>query len=316
MRLALALLVALATPAFAQQAPAPAAPQGPPPDLSPDSRGTGPYTAIKEVDPSLPRHVVYRPENLGALGGVKLGVVVWGNGGCAADGASARHHLAQLASYGYLVIAPGTIRSGPGAPPRDPSERRGPDASGKLPPVATTFEDVRAGIDWALAENARPGSRYHGRIDPAMIAVGGHSCGGLQALQLAGDPRVRTVLVHNSGIFADGSNPISGLTVDKSLLKTLHTPVLYVLGGPSDVAYPNGTDDVRLISNVPVFLANSNVGHGGTFRQPNGGAVGVVSVAWLQWQLRGDAVAARTFTGANCTLCTDSTWTIERKRIE
>ncbi len=317
MRPALAFLAALAAfPAFAQTAPAPAAPQGPPPDLSPDSRGTGPFPAIKEADPALPDHVVYRPEDLGALGTLKLGVVVWGNGGCAADGASARHHLAQLASYGYLVIAPGTIRSGPGAPPRETGARRGPDTSGKLPPVATSFEDVRAGIDWALAENARAGSRYHGRIDPAMIAVGGHSCGGLQALQLAGDPRVRTVLVHNSGIFADGSNPISGLTVDKSLLGTLHTPVLYVLGGPSDIAYPNGTDDVRLISKVPVFLASSNVGHGGTFRQPNGGAVGMVSVAWLQWQLRGDAAAGRMFTGKNCTLCTDSTWTVARKGIE
>src|SRR5690606_19338169 len=109
---------------------------------------------------------------------------------CSGDGAGARQHLLQLASYGYVVIAPGTIRSGPGAPPRDPGARRGPDASGKLPPIETTFQDVRAGIDWALAENKRAGSRYHGRIDPAMVAVAGHSCGGLQALQLAGDPRV------------------------------------------------------------------------------------------------------------------------------
>lgn len=314
MRLALALLVAAATPAFAQQAPAPQAPR--PQDLSPDSRGLGPYPAIKEADPSLPNHVVYRPENLGALGKRKLGIVVWGNGGCSGDGAGARHHLAQLASYGYVVIAPGTIRSGSGAPPRDPRAPRAPGANGKLPPIETKFEDVRAGIDWALAENQRRGSPYFQRIDPAMIAVAGHSCGGLQSLQLAGDPRVRTVMVHNSGIFADGSNPISGIEIDKTLLRTLHTPVLYVLGGPSDIAYPNGTDDVRLIGNVPVFLASSDVGHGGTFGQPNGGAVGVISVAWLEWQLRGDKQAARTFTGTDCTLCTDGNWKIERKRID
>lgn len=313
MRFALALLAVLAAvPAYAQTAPAPAAPA----PVLPDSRGLGPYPAIKEADPSLPGHVVYRPENLGAMGSLKLGVVVWGNGGCSGDGAGARHHLAQLASYGYVVIAPGTIRSGPGASPREPRPPRGPDASGKLPPIETTAEDVRAGIDWALAENARPGSRYYRRIDSKMIAVAGHSCGGLQALQLAADPRIRTVMVHNSGVFTDGSNPISGMTVDKSLLATLHTPVIYILGGPTDIAYPNGTDDFSRIEHVPAFLANLNVGHGGTFGQPDGGRVGLVSAAWLQWQLRGDAVAGRMFTGKDCTLCTDSAWTIERKRIE
>lgn len=312
MRLTLALVALISMPALAQQAPPASAP--PPPDLSPDSRGDGPFAAIKEVDPGLPRHVVYRPAALDALAGRKLGVVVWGNGGCAADGASARHHLAQLASYGYVVIAPGDIRSGPGstAAPRPPRAL----ADGKLPQIQTNAENVRAGIDWALAENGRAGSRYQGRIDPAMVAVGGHSCGGLQALQLAADPRIRTVMVHNSGVFTDGSNPITGLTVDKSLLDTLHTPVLYVLGGPSDIAYPNGTDDVRRIDRVPVFLANSNVGHGGTFRAPNGGPVGKLSAAWLEWQLRGDAQAAKTFTGADCALCTDPQWKIERKRID
>lgn len=314
MRLTLALAVLISTPAIAQQAPPASAPR--PADLAPDSRGSGPFAAIKEVDAGLPRHVVYRPEALDALGDRKLGVVVWGNGGCAADGASARHHLAQLASYGYVVIAPGAIRSGPGAQAAPRTPRAPAPATGKLPQIQTTAEDVRAGIDWALAENSRAGSRYQGRIDPAMVAVAGHSCGGLQALQLAGDPRVRTVLVHNSGVFADGSNPITGLTVDKALLKTLHTPVLYVLGGPSDIAWPNGTDDVRRIDHVPVFLASSDVGHGGTFAAPNGGPVGKLASSWLEWQLRGDAEAGKTFKGADCGLCADPEWKVERKRID
>ena len=55
----------------------------------PDSTGTGPYPALKEMVASLPDHVVYRPADLAALGSRKLGVLVWGNGGCSADGASA-----------------------------------------------------------------------------------------------------------------------------------------------------------------------------------------------------------------------------------
>ena len=36
---------------------------------------------MKEETASLPRHVVYRPKDLSALGRTKLGVVAWGNGG-------------------------------------------------------------------------------------------------------------------------------------------------------------------------------------------------------------------------------------------
>lgn len=280
----------------------------------PNGPGTGPYPAMMEVDPTLANHVVYRPADLAALGKRKLGVLIWGNGGCRADGASARLHLLEIASFGYVVIAPGGIASGPTATER--RDERGPDAEGKLPPVATTSADVVAGLDWALGENARKGSRYKGRIDPALAAVGGHSCGGLQALQIAADPRIRTVVVQNSGVFNDGTNRIRGLKVEKSLLRTLHTPVVYFLGGPTDIAYPNGTDDFRRIDHVPAALINLPVGHGGTFGRPNGGAVASAVVDWLEWQLRGDKVAGRTFTGANCRLCNSGEWSIERKGID
>ncbi|MEG3087060.1 hypothetical protein [Sphingomonas sp. PB4P5] len=279
----------------------------------PDSRGTGPYPAVKLVEGTLAGHVVYRPANLAALGARKLGILVWGNGGCSDDGASARFHLAEIASHGYVAIAPGRVLSGPGVAAAPPRPR---DAGPPKLAVETSANEVRAGITWALAENGRKGSPYYRRIDPTLIAVAGHSCGGLQAMQVAGDPRVRAVIVHNSGVFTDGSNPIAGMTVDKSLLKTLHTPILYVLGGPSDIAYANGTDDVRHISHVPAMLLNLPVGHGGTFLQPNGGRVAQVAVDWLEWQLRGDKQAATVFSGKDCGLCTDKAWTVERKGIE
>jgi hypothetical protein len=57
------------------------------------------------------------------------------------------------------------------------------------------------------------------------------------------------------------------------------------------------------------------VGHGGTFQEPNGGAAAAVAVSWLDWQLRGDAAAARRFVGDDCELCRDSRWTFERKNF-
>lgn len=277
----------------------------------PDTPGTGPYPAIKTLDPDFPDHVIYRPANLAALGKRKLPVLVWGNGGCSGDGASARLFLSEVASHGYLAVAPGKMLSGPGATPAPPPAPGAPALA-----VHTNSDDVREGIDQAAAANARVGGTLRGRLDLSRVAVGGHSCGGLQALQLAGDPRIKAVIVMHSGVFADGSNPIAGMKVDKGLLKTLHTPVLYILGGPLDVAYPNGTDDVAKIDHVPVFLADHPVRHLGTFAQSNGGNEAQVVTAWLDWQLLANATAAKWFTGPTCGLCTDTSWTITRKKID
>jgi hypothetical protein len=277
----------------------------------PDPVGTGPFAAIKEEVPSLPGHVVYRPANLAALGNAKLGVVAWGNGGCSNDGASSRFHLLELASHGYLVIASGRILSGPGAPPAEPRPQA--PAGQPLPP-RTLASDLTDAIDWALAENGRTGSPYFGRIDPAQVALSGWSCGGLQALRVANDPRVKTLVLHNTGILNGGPNTtIPGMDLTKDALAHVHTPVIYILGGPPDIAYPNGMDDFARIDHVPVAVANLPVGHGGTFQEANGGVAASVAVSWLDWQLRGDATAGRRFVGDDCGLCRDSSWSLQRK---
>jgi hypothetical protein len=277
----------------------------------PDTAGDGPYPSVIEEYDSLPGHVVYRPADLTPFGGGKLPVLAWGNGGCADDGTAHRFHLAQIASYGYLVVAAGHWRSGPNAK-YGPAEQRMP-TDGTLPPPATSAADVLAGIDWALEQDRAPDSSFYGRVDTDALAVAGHSCGGLQAIELAADPRIDTVLIHNSGIYNEDFGRISGMQVSKDQLDNFHQSVIYILGGPTDIAYPNGTDDYARIDHVPIMLANLPVGHGGTFGRPMGGAVAHVAVDWLEWQLRGDDVAARTFVGENCRLCAGTEWTLERK---
>ena len=285
-------------------------------NATPDTPGTGPYPALKEELASLPDHVVYRPADLGKLGARKLGVYIFGNGACSNDGASARLHLLEIASHGYLGIAPGRVRNGPGAitTPEPPPPRSSQDDPAKLPTPPTTSADLLSALDWALAQNHDPGSPLHQKIDPAAIAISGFSCGGLQALQIAGDSRVKTLIVMNSGIFKDSTQGINGIHVNKDLLAKIHTPTLYILGGETDIAYANGMDDFERIDHVPVFVGNLlGVGHGGSYWQPNGGKAAAAVVAWLNWQLRGDRSAAKQFEGEDCGLCRDPAWKFQAK---
>jgi dienelactone hydrolase len=323
--LALIVLSSLAVIAIARaQTPAPAADeraaamaaQRERQNATPDTPGTGKFPAIKEEVPSLPDHVVYRPADLGKLGSTKLGVYVFGNGACSNDGASARLHLLEIASHGYLAIAPGKIRNGPGISAQTlaepPPAPRPPQDGSKLPRPPTTSADLVSALDWALAQNADKKSALFGKIDTAAIALSGFSCGGLQALQIADDPRVKSLIVMNSGIFIDNTQGISGIDVSKALLDKLHTPTLYILGGETDIAYKNGVDDFKRIKQVPAYLANLvGVGHGGTYWQPNGGKAAAAVVAWLEWQLRGDPSAAKMFVGKDCGLCRDPAWQFE-----
>ena len=49
---------------------------------------------------------------------------------------------------------------------------------------------------------------------------------------------------------------------------------------------------------------------------PAGSFCGDTAVAWLDWQLKGDAKAGKMFKGKDCTLCTTSSWHVTKKRIE
>lgn len=86
-------------------------------------------------------------------------------------------------------------------------------------------------------------------------------------------------------------------------------------GGEKDIAYPNAMDDFAKIDSVPVAIANLDVGHGGTYSQPNGGEFGRVAAAWLKWQINGDETAGKMFSGLSCGLCKDANWKFESKKL-
>ncbi len=278
--------------------------------------GNGGYPAIAFSRRDAPGYTFYRPE---VLPDAPMPVVLWGNGGCRNNGLSASHFLREIASHGYFVMANGApgeereiVATLPPPPPPGPqnalpAERTTPDE--------TSTTQLLAGIEWAIAANADDDDVLHRQLDTTLVAVMGHSCGGLQALSAGADPRVDAVMAFASGVYNRPGNGLSGVAITKADLLRLHTPVAYVLGGPSDIAFPNGSDDYARIDHVPAMLANLPVGHGGTFALANGGDWARVGAEWLDWQLKGDADAARTFTGQACRLCTTYGWTVERKGL-
>ena len=263
--------------------------------------GTGPYKVLMLEDPSLEAHTIFVPQDLAPFGKKNpLPVLVWGNGACTNSPWEHYKFLNEIASYGFLVIATGYI-------PMEEKPYRGP--------MSTSAQQIES-IDWAIAQNADKNSPYYGRIDVDHIAAAGMSCGGLQTLDNATDPRLKTIMICNSGLFINPGTAVPNMPMpSKDRLQEITVPVIYILGGPEDIAYENGMDDFHRLVKVPAFAANYPVGHGGTYRQDHGGEFTVPALAWLQWQLKGDQEAAKLFQGADCGLANREGWTVEKNDL-
>ena len=299
------------------------APRGGPP--------TGPDAVVVEHDQTLATHTIYRPANLGSS---KHGVLVWGEGGCAKNGLTFPEFLTELASHGFVIVADGPpvenagrggARAGgapgggaPGAagapraggPPAAGAAPAGPPGGGRGNGTMLDGTALVQAIDWIAKEGNDKSSRFYQKVETNRVAAMGMSCGGLMSYGASADPRVATVGIWNSGL----------IQPDEKIFAGLHSPVIIITGGESDIAYANGKRDFETMpAKIPVFYGvHPSVGHGGTYNEDNGGAFGVAAVAWLRWQLMNDTGTSGKgyFVGDKCVICSDAKWQTASKSLK
>jgi hypothetical protein len=150
-----------------------------------------------------------------------------------------------------------------------------------------------AGLDYLTTENGRAGSKFFGKVDLANVAASGHSQGGGGANAAGRNARVKTIMP----IEGIGGAVRSGLTA-------------IILSGTADEVL--GYQSQRNLYNgltVPAAYAQAA---GVTHMNVNQSIFRPTTLAWMKWQLEGDAAARGHFLGANCGMCQEGSryWTV------
>jgi len=256
------------------------------------------YPVTREAAQSLAGHTVFRPADLDAVT-TKMPVVFWANGGCNASNFGFTYILTAMAARGFVVVANGAFDA--------------VLAGGNVTP-----SKLAEAMNWIQDANKPITGQFRGKLDTSKMAVAGQSCGGLEALVAAADPRIDTVMAFNTGFFPTPTNGYG-----REQLKNIQgKPVLVVNGGPQDVAYQNSIDNYNLLiaQGTPSYLAsNSHAWHSGLWFGIRDGVGDTqmlaqaerLAVNWLDYWLNGNAVAGRYFFGPGCGLCTQPDWTVK-----
>ena len=189
--------------------------------------------------------------------------------------------LTAWARAGYVVAAPVFPLENANAP-------GGPNEADLI----NQPRDMSFVITRLLALSSRPGDAVSHLINPAKIAVAGHSDGGDTALTAAYDSRFRDSRIRAAVILSGAEIPGLG-------------DFVFTHGGPALLATQGTADTINLPSATSAFFAPAprpkfelrllGAQHLGpyTFEQPQLGVVERVSIAFLDRYLKGIASAGR-----------------------
>ncbi|MGW5386675.1 alpha/beta hydrolase family protein [Nocardia sp. NPDC003963] len=259
------------------------------------------HPTVREATAGLAGHTVFRPADLDTFPDGSVPVLAWANGGCRTSNIATTSFLSGIAAQGYIVIANG-------APAEHPIEQL-PDDTLARPDRLTDA------IDWALGAG---GNQLGGKADTGKVGVMGTSCGGVEALLAASDPRVDAVVGLNTGFF-----PRERFGYERAELDKIEVPTLLFNGGDEDQAKQNSIDNFELLDTPAALVSQETAGHSGlTYGLDAGDTSGPMMIAgytmvtdWFDYTLHGNAEAEAQFAGPDCGLCTKPTWTVRTKNL-
>jgi hypothetical protein len=240
---------------------------------------------------------LFYPANYRALR-FKSPIVTWGNG-TGGSPAKVSTFLRHLASYGFTVIASTLPNTGSG-------------------------NEIDAAARYLVAQNAAAGSVFRGHLDVYEVAAVGVSQGAGGAVRAATNDRAlyRTVLAFSlPNTFWVGPNPDCPTRADCMYNPAALTQPVFFLSthGPFDaiIASP-GTEraffhstTVAAALGIIMYSEGKRADHDSIANTANGGNPGGelgYATAWLEYQLRGDATAAKAFTRAHPELVSNANW--------
>lgn len=213
-----------------------------------DPNGKGPFETKTEL---LGGFRVWYPTELGK-DGLKHPVFVWGTGSGAKPDRY-NDHFGQMASHGFVIISP------------DKEQK--------------AASDMKAALEYILAENAKSSGTFGGKLDPDRVGMGGHSQGSVATFDHeATETRLKTT-IHIAGGSFDG--------MGSSKVKT---PTAYICG-ETDFALTNCQRDFMNVKGQPTFFSVlTGVDHVQCARSALPGMI-----AWLRWHLAGEDALAKEF---------------------
>ncbi|WP_081926926.1 endo-1,4-beta-xylanase [Pseudobacteroides cellulosolvens] len=215
----------------------------------------GPFSLAveKNVGPNGKAWIV-RPANLGSQGVTTHPIFIWGPGG-GSDPSFYQDIMRRIASHGFVVYSESPSDSG---------------------------AEMKAGIDWIIAQNNNSSSQYYKKLDTSRIAAGGHSLGSVASYGVASDPRITTT-IHVDGGSLDGNGA-----------SKMRKPTALICGLADNLALENTRNDYNKAT-VPVWMGlmqGVDHGTGPKYALP-------ATLAWLRWHLAGEAERKSMFIGSD-----------------
>jgi len=245
-----------------------------------DFAAPGPFDTMQETSPGC---TVHRPTTLGG-DGVRHPIIVWGNGTYANPGVYAAV-LSHWASHGFVVGAANTTNAGSGT-------------------------EMITCLDWIIAQDSQAGSPYEGNVDAQHVGASGHSQGGGGTLMAGRDQRMTLTAPLEPYIGRLGG-------YQRSSIGEQSGPMFLMSGANDSIASPSANQQPIFDgTNVPVFWGTlAGADHLGSATGDINGFRGPAT-AWFRLHLMQDESARSLFYGADCGLCSDSMWEVQKSDID